>query len=106
MKSSLMRPPRTAALDEHDAAHMAELFGAFSDTSRVRILSALVAGETSVGALAGAIGLSESAVSHHLRALRQLRLVETRKAGRQVFYRLDAHAIALFKFGWSHVRQS
>jgi DNA-binding transcriptional ArsR family regulator len=101
MKSSLMRPPRTAALDEHDAAHMAELFGAFSDTSRVRILSALVAGETSVGALAGAIGLSESAVSH----LRQLRLVETRKAGRQVFYRLDAHAIALFKFGWSHVRQ-
>jgi DNA-binding transcriptional ArsR family regulator len=49
--------------------------------------------------------LSESAVSHHLRALRQMRLVEPRKAGRLVYYRLDEHAAELFRFGWSHVRQ-
>ena len=50
-------------LDEHTAAHVAELFRAFSDTSRVRILSALIGGEMNVGALALAVGISESAVS-------------------------------------------
>lgn len=93
------------ALDEHAAAHVAELFGAFSDTSRVRILSVLASGEQNVGALAAAIGLTESAVSHHLRALRQMRLVEPRKDGRLVYYRLDSHAIALFRYGLNHVRR-
>jgi DNA-binding transcriptional ArsR family regulator len=92
------------ALDEHTAAHVAELFAAFSDTSRVRMLSVLASGETNVGALADAAGLSESAASHHLRALRHLRLVEPRKDGRQVYYRLDAHAITLFRYGLKHVR--
>jgi ArsR family transcriptional regulator, lead/cadmium/zinc/bismuth-responsive transcriptional repressor len=100
------RPPEHALpLDEHDAAHLAELFAAFSDTSRIRILSVLAAGESHVGGLASAVGLSESAVSHHLRALRHMRLVEPRKAGRLVYYRLDDHAAELFRFGWSHVRQ-
>ncbi len=97
-------PSSASALDEHDAAHLADLFSAFSDTSRVRILSVLVAGERHVGALAEAVCLTESAVSHHLRALRQLRLVESRKAGRRIFYRLDDHAITLFEYGLSHVR--
>jgi DNA-binding transcriptional ArsR family regulator len=98
--------PKSApkALDEHTAAHVAELFGAFGDTSRVRILSVLASGERNVGTLAAAIGLSESAVSHHLRALRQMRLVEARRDGRQVYYSLDSHAITLFKYGLSHVR--
>ena len=91
-------------LDEHTAAHVAELFGAFGDTSRVRILSVLAAGEQNVGALAKSVELTESAVSHHLRALRQMRLVEARRTGRQVFYSLDSHAITLFKYGLSHVR--
>jgi DNA-binding transcriptional ArsR family regulator len=91
-------------LDEHTAAHVAELFSAFGDTSRVRILSVLTAGEQNVGALAAAVGLSESAVSHHLRALRQIRLVEPHREGRQVFYRLDSHAVTLFRYGLSHVR--
>lgn len=98
-------PTTAAPLDEHDAAHLAELFAAFSDTSRIRILSVLAAGESHVGGLAAAVGLSESAVSHHLRALRQMRLVEPRKDGRLVYYSLDEHAAELFRFGWSHVRQ-
>ncbi len=96
--------PKPIALDEHTAAHVAELFGAFSDTSRVRIISVLVEGEQNVGALAHAIGLSESAVSHHLRALRQMRLVQARKSGRQVFYSLDTHVAKLFRYGLDHVR--
>jgi len=99
------RASRLAALDEHTAAHVAELFGAFSDTSRVRIISILIDGEQNVGALAQAVGLSESAVSHHLRALRQMRLVQARKNGRHVFYSLDAHVANLFRHGLDHVRK-
>lgn len=98
------RASKAAALDEHTAAHVAELFGAFSDTSRVRIVSVLAKGEQNVGALAETVGLTQSAVSHHLRALRQLRLVQTRKNGRQVFYRLDDHVANLFRHGLDHVR--
>ena len=96
--------PKPVALDEHTAAHVAELFGAFSDTSRVRIISVLVEGEQNVGTLAEAAGLSQSAVSHHMRALRQMRLVEARKEGRQVFYRLDDHVANLFQHGLDHVQ--
>ena len=93
------------ALDEHTAAHVAELFSAFSDTSRVRILSAIVERELNVGALAGLVGLSESAVSHHLRGLRQMRLVQSRRDGKEVYYRIvDPHIITLFHQGIDHVR--
>ena len=96
--------PKSSVLDEHTAAHLAELFGAFSDTSRVRIISVLVKGEQNVGALAKAVGLSQSAVSHHMRALRQMRLVQARKDGRQVFYCLDVHVASLFRHGLDHVQ--
>ena len=92
-------------LTEAEAAAVAELFRALGDMRRVRILSALIRGERNVGALANAVGISESAVSHHLRGLRQLRLVRARKEGRQVFYRLDdAHIEDLFLRGLDHVR--
>jgi len=95
----------TAILDEHAAAHVAELFRAFSDTSRVRIVSALLSGEKNVGALAELVGISESAVSHHMRGLRQMRLVVARKDGKEVYYRVDdPHIITLFKQGVEHVR--
>ncbi len=94
-------------LDEHTAAHVAELFRAFSDTSRVRIMSALVDGEKNVGALAELVGVSESAVSHHMRGLRQMRLVQSRRDGKEVYYRVeDPHIVALFSQGVEHVRDA
>ncbi len=93
-------------LDEHTAAHVAELFSAFSDTSRVRILSALSKQELNVGTLAKIVGISESAVSHHMRGLRQMGLVVARRDGKEVYYRIDDdHIIALFEQGVSHVQQ-
>jgi ArsR family transcriptional regulator len=93
-------------LDEHVAAHVAELFRSFSDTSRVRILSALMAQELNVGALADLVGISESAVSHHLRSLRQMGLVVSRRHGKEVYYLVDdEHIITLFNQGVNHVRQ-
>lgn len=94
-----------SVLDEHVAAHVAELFRAFSDTSRVRILFALTDRELNVGTLAKAVEISESAVSHHLRGLRQMRLVQTRREGKEVYYRLeDEHIIALFQQGVRHIQ--
>ena len=91
-------------LDEHTAAHVAELFRAFSDTSRVRILSALLDKETNVSAIAAMVGITESAVSHHMRGLRQLHLVEARRDGKEVFYSLvDPHIITLFQQGIAHI---
>jgi len=92
-------------LDEHTAAHVAELFRAFSDTSRVRILSVLIREEMNVGALAQVVGISESAVSHHLRGLRQMQQVQARRDGKEVYYRVeDEHIIALFSQGVKHVQ--
>jgi len=92
-------------LDQRTAGRVAELFRAFSDTSRVRLISLLADREMNVGALAEAVGVSESAVSHHLRGLRQMRLVRARKDGRQVYYMLDDdHVAALFRQGLDHVQ--
>jgi len=92
-------------LDEHTAAHIAELFRAFSATSRVRILSALIEQEISVNALAQLVGISDSGVSHHLRSLRQMKLVKARRDGKEVYYRVeDEHLISLFRQGVRHVQ--
>ena len=100
-----MQKPPSTLLGEHLSAHVAELFRAFSDTSRVRILSVLVAQEMNITALAEAVGISESAVSHHMRGLRQMRIVQSRRDGKEVYYRIeDEHIIALFQQGVNHVQ--
>lgn len=92
-------------LDEHIAAHVAELFRAFSDTSRVRILSAIMEQEQNISTLAQMIGVTESAVSHHMRGLRQIRIVRARRDGKEVFYSVvDPHIVSLFQQGVEHVR--
>ena len=95
----------TFPLDEITSARVAELFRAFSDSSRVRLLSALIEGEMNVSAIAALLGISESAVSHHLRNLRQMWMVQARRNGKEVFYRVeDEHIIALFQQGVRHVQ--
>ena len=98
------RSHKSLELDDHTASDVAEIFRALSDTSRIKLMATLIGGETNVGALAEAAGISESAVSHHMRALRQMRLVQARKDGRQVFYTLDAHVADLFQSGLDHVQ--
>jgi DNA-binding transcriptional ArsR family regulator len=96
----------TSVLNEHLAAHVAELFRAFSDTSRVRILSIIVEQEMNISQLAELVGVTESAVSHHMRGLRQMRLVRSRRDGKEVYYSVeDPHIIALFQQGVRHVQE-
>jgi DNA-binding transcriptional ArsR family regulator len=91
-------------LTELKAIQLAELFSALSDASRVRIIALLIDGEKSVSALAEGLNMTESAVSHQLRGLRQMHLVRARKSGRQVFYSIeDDHVSRLFTLGLDHV---
>jgi ArsR family transcriptional regulator, lead/cadmium/zinc/bismuth-responsive transcriptional repressor len=91
-------------LTELKAIQLSELFSALSDASRVRIISLLIEGEMSVSALAEGLKMTESAISHQLRGLRQMRLVRARKEGRQVFYTLeDEHVVKLYGLGLDHV---
>jgi ArsR family transcriptional regulator len=87
------------------ATRLAGFFKALSDPTRVRIISALSAGELCVCDLATTLGMSQSAISHQLRLLRQLRLVKRRKAGQMAYYTLDdEHVSTLFHEGMDHVR--
>jgi DNA-binding transcriptional ArsR family regulator len=91
-------------LDNSTAIRLAETFKALSDPTRVRIVSLLVEDELCVCDLAAALDMSQSAVSHQLRALRDLRLVRWRRQGRQIFYTLDDdHVADLFRRGLDHV---
>lgn len=93
-------------LDENTAARVAELFRAFSDTSRVRILSAIMEQEVNTSTLAEQVGVSESAISHHMRGLRQMRMVKSKREGKEVYYSVtDSHVIELFKQGVKHVQE-
>jgi ArsR family transcriptional regulator len=90
-----------------DAGELAETFRTLGDPTRVRMLDALSQSELCVCDLATLIGLSESAVSHQLRLLRNLRLVKARREGRMVFYSLDdRHIITLFRQGLRHVQEA
>ena len=84
----------TRSLGADEAAELAETLKALASPGRLRLLTALLAGDRTVEQLAGAAGLSLSATSHHLRLLRSLRLVRARRDGRHVVYALHDHHIA------------
>lgn len=95
---------RKYLLDGPTALRLAETFKALSDPTRVRIVSLLTASELCVCDIATALEMSQSAVSHQLRSLRDLRLVRWRRQGRQVFYTLnDEHVADLFQRSLEHV---
>ncbi|HEY8448464.1 MAG TPA: metalloregulator ArsR/SmtB family transcription factor [Thermomicrobiales bacterium] len=85
-------------------ARLAALFAALGDPTRLRIVAALADRELCVCDLAAAVGQTESAVSHHLRTLRELGLVRPRREGRLVYYALDdEHVADLYHRAADHV---
>lgn len=91
-------------LNTEKAQRMAEFFSLLGDTNRLRIISLLALQELCVCDLAAALDMSESAVSHQLRALRAMRLVRYHKRGRKVFYRLlDNHVLNLYQSVAEHL---
>jgi DNA-binding transcriptional ArsR family regulator len=92
-------------LSDETFAVLAETFGALSDSNRAKIIYSLLDQELCVCDIACVIGISESAVSQHLRILRTLRLVKQRKSGRMMYYSLnDDHIRQLLDICLEHTK--
>ncbi len=94
------------ALSDMDNQHIAQLFKALGDANRLKVLHALEQDEMCVCDIAAFLRLSESAVSHQLRLLRQLKLVSNRREGPILYYRLaDHHVTELLQIALEHSRE-
>lgn len=84
--------------------HIAELFKAFGDPTRVHILTLLLRQELCVGDIADAVELSQSAISHQLRILKQMHLIKFRRDGKNIVYSLaDDHVRTILEMGLEHI---
>ncbi len=85
---------------------IAELFKVFADATRVRILSLLLGQELCVGDIAEALEMSQSAVSHQLRILKQMHLIKYRREGKNLLYSLaDDHVRTILEMGLEHIQE-
>lgn len=101
---TLLQEMDTELPDEELLYDLADLFRVFSDTTRIKILYALMGKELRVGEIAEVIGATQSAVSHQLRTLKQAHLVKSSRDGKNVLYSLaDDHVITMLAQGLTHV---
>lgn len=92
--------------DEDALYDLAELFKVFGDSTRIRILSVLMGEELCVCDIAEVLGMTQSAVSHQLRVLKNAKLICNRKEGKQVFYALaDDHVNTILAMGLEHIEE-
>lgn len=85
---------------------MAELFKVFGDSTRMKIISALLDNELCVGEIANITNTTSSAISHQLRVLKQAKLVKYRREGKTIFYSLDDdHVKLLYEVGEKHIEE-
>ena len=92
--------------DEEMLYDLADLFKVFSDTTRIKILYALMGSNLCVADIAESVAMSQSAVSHQLRILRQARLVKYHKEGKQIVYELsDDHVYTMLSQGMTHISE-
>ena len=86
---------------------LAELYKVFGDSTRVKILYALLEAEMCVCDIAALLSMTQSAISHQLRVLKQTKLVRSRRAGKTVFYALaDDHVRTILSMGMEHVEEN
>jgi len=98
---------KSRLVDDGTASDLADLFKALGDPTRVRIIHALLQSELCVHDLTVVLGMGQSAVSHQLRILRNMRIVKRRKEGKTVYYSLDdEHVTQIFRLTLDHLRHS
>jgi len=91
-------------INEETLYDVAELFKAFADTTRIKIISVLKEEELCVGAISELINVSQSAVSHQLRVLKNSKIVKPRREGKQMYYSLDdEHIKKIYDMGLEHI---
>lgn len=92
--------------DEVELYNLAELFKVFGDSTRIRILYVLFEAEVCVCDLAQALNMTQSAISHQLKILKQNKLVKSRREGKSVFYSLaDGHVRTIIAQGREHIEE-
>lgn len=92
--------------DDEVLYDLAELFKVFGDSTRIKILYALFEAELCVCDISKLLGLTQSAVSHQLRVLKNSRLVKFRREGKTVFYALaDGHVRRIIAQGMDHIKE-
>lgn len=97
---------RDKMLDTDRVMALAEFFKVFGDPTRLNILHALSILEMCVCDLAALLGMSQSAISHQLKVLRQSRLIKYRREGKVIYYSLDDdHIEQVFKQGLAHIEE-
>lgn len=97
---------RSKLPEEDPIYEVAELFKVFGDSTRARIICALSISELCVCDLACLLNMTQSAISHQLRILKQARIVKNRRAGKSVYYALDdEHIRQLFDIAFEHVME-
>ena len=91
---------------ETELYDLAELFKVFGDSTRIRILFVLFEAEVCVCDLAQALNMTQSAISHQLKILKQSKLVKSRREGKSVFYSLaDGHVRTIIAQGREHIEE-
>lgn len=91
---------------EADLYDLADLFKVFGDTTRIRILFVLFNKEESVGEIAEELGMTQSAISHQLKILKQSKLIKSRRDGKSIIYSLaDDHVKLIIDAGIEHVEE-
>ena len=91
---------------EEELQDLAEFFKVFGDATRLKILYVLLCSEMCVYDIASILGMSQSAISHQLRVLKQLDLVKNRREGKTIFYSLaDDHIITILSQGLDHIEE-
>jgi ArsR family transcriptional regulator len=92
--------------DEELIYNMAELFKVFSDSTRVRILCVLMQSDLTVSEITKSLSMTQSAISHQLRMLKQARLVKFRRDGKNLIYSLaDEHVSTIFNQTLEHIME-
>ena len=97
---------KEALPEETELYDLAELFKVFGDSTRVRILFVLFRCEVCVCDLAEVLSMTQSAISHQLRLLKQAKLVKSRREGKSIFYSLaDEHVRTIISMGQEHIEE-
>ena len=100
----LVKQVLEAMPEEDDLYSLADFFKVFADSTRIRILYVLLCSETCVCDIAQLLNMTQPAISHQLRILKQMDLVKTRRDGKTVFYSLaDDHITSILRMGMEHI---
>lgn len=91
---------------EEELQDLGEFFKVFGDVTRLKILYVLLCSEMCVIDIANLLGMSQSAISHQLRVLKQMDLVKNRREGKTIFYSLaDSHIVTILSQGLDHIEE-